>query len=59
MDPRIKELAHNLINYSCSLQPKEKVMIHVFGTSAYPLAKQLVKEFKKENDIFSSVNIFA
>ncbi len=44
MDPRIKELAHNLINYSCSLQPKEKVMIHVFGTSAYPLAKQLVKE---------------
>ncbi len=44
MDSRIKELAHNLINYSCSLQPKEKVMIHVFGTSAYPLAKQLVKE---------------
>ena len=44
MDPRIKELAHNLINYSCSLQPKEKVMIHVFGTSAYPLTKQLVKE---------------
>ena len=44
MDPRIKELAHNLINYSCSLQPKEKVMIHVFGTSAYPLGKQLVKE---------------
>ena len=44
MDQRIKELAHNLINYSCSLQPKEKVMIHVFGTSAYPLAQQLVKE---------------
>ena len=44
MDPRIKELAHNLINYSCSLQPKEKVLIHVFGTSAYPLAKQLVQE---------------
>ena len=44
MDPRIKELAYNLINYSCSLQPKEKVMIHVFGNSAYPLAKQLVKE---------------
>lgn len=44
MDQRIKELAHNLINYSCTLQPKEKVMIHVFGTSAYPLARQLVKE---------------
>ena len=44
MDSRIKELAHNLITYSCALQPKEKVMIHVFGTSAYPLAQQLVKE---------------
>ena len=44
MDPRIKELAHNLINYSCTVQPGEKVMIHVFGTSAYGLAQQLVKE---------------
>lgn len=44
MDNRIKELAHNLIHYSCALQPQEKVMIHVFGTSAYPLARQLVKE---------------
>ena len=44
MDPRIKELAHNLINYSCTVQPGEKVLIHVFGTSAYGLAQQLVKE---------------
>ena len=44
MDPRIKELAHNLIHYSCTVQPGEKVMIHVFGTSAYQLAQQLVKE---------------
>ena len=44
MDPRIKELAHNLINYSCTVQPGEKVMIHVFGTSAYGLAQALVKE---------------
>lgn len=44
MDNRIKELAHNLIHYSCALQPQEKVMIHVFGTSAYPLVRQLVKE---------------
>lgn len=44
MDERIKVLAHNLINYSCELQPKEKVLIHVFGASAYPLAQQLVKE---------------
>ena len=44
MEPRIKELAHNLINYSCTVQPGEKVMIHVFGTSAYGLAQALVKE---------------
>ncbi len=44
MDSRIKELAHNLINYSCDVKPGEKVMIHVFGTSAYLLAQQLVKE---------------
>ena len=44
MDTRIKELAHNLITYSCDLQPGEKIMIHVFGTTAYPLARQLVKE---------------
>lgn len=44
MDPRIKTLAHNLINYSCTVQPGEKVMIHVFGTSAYKLAQELVKE---------------
>lgn len=44
MDSRIKELAHNLIHYSCDLKPKEKVLIHVFGSSAYPLARQLVKE---------------
>lgn len=44
MDSRIKQLAHNLIHYSCTIQPKEKVLIHVFGSSAYPLASQLVKE---------------
>ncbi len=44
MDERIKKLAHNLIHYSCEVKPKERVMIHVFGSSAYPLARQLVKE---------------
>ena len=44
MDPRIKDKAHTLINYSCTVQPGEKVLIHVFGTSAYGLAQQLVKE---------------
>ncbi len=44
MDPRIETLAHNLIHYSCTVQPGEKVMIHAFGQSAYPLVRQLVKE---------------
>ncbi|NLM69925.1 MAG: aminopeptidase [Firmicutes bacterium] len=31
LDPRIKTLAKNLINYSCSLQPGEKVLIECTG----------------------------
>ena len=44
MDKRIRTLAHNLIHYSCEIQPNEKVMIHVFGSDAYPLVRQLIKE---------------
>lgn len=44
MDARVQELAHNLIHYSCKLQPNEKILIHVFGDSAYPLVKALIKE---------------
>ena len=38
MDERIKKLAHNLIHYSCEVKPKERVMIHVFGSSAQDFA---------------------
>ena len=44
MDSRITTLAHNLVHYSCSVQPKERVLIHIIGESAYPLAKALIRE---------------
>jgi aminopeptidase len=43
LDPRIKELANNLINYSVELKEGEKILIEVFGAEN-PLARQLVKE---------------
>jgi len=43
LDPRIKELATNLINYSVELKKGEKILIEVFGAEN-PLARQLVKE---------------
>lgn len=44
MDPRIKTLAYNLVNYSCRLQKGEKVLISCSGPYPLPLVKQLVKE---------------
>ncbi|TWH47861.1 aminopeptidase [Sporomusa sp. KB1] len=43
MDPRIKTLAQNLIGYSTSLAPGEKILIEMFD-DALPLAKALVDE---------------
>jgi len=43
LDPRIKELANNLINYSVELKRGEKILIEVFGAEN-SLARQLVKE---------------
>ncbi|MBR6756591.1 MAG: aminopeptidase [Peptococcaceae bacterium] len=51
MDSRIQDLAHNLVSYSCRLEAGEKVLIHVFGQSAYPLAQALVKETYKAGAI--------
>lgn len=42
-DPRIEQLARNLIRYSCKLQSGEKVLIDMFGTEL-ELVKALVKE---------------
>ena len=42
-DPRIETLAENLVNYSCSVKPGEKVLIETRGFEV-PLTKALVKE---------------
>ena len=43
LDPRIQQLAHNLIHYSCRLQKGEKVLIET-STDAVELARALVQE---------------
>ena len=45
-DPRIKTLAHNLINYSCELKKGEKVFIENIGLEP-PLIKELIREAYK------------
>ncbi len=44
MDIRIKQLASNLLNYSCKIKEGEKVYIEVYGNSATPLVKELVNQ---------------
>ena len=43
IDNRIIKLAHNLVNYSCSVKKGEKVLIEATGVD-YQLVAQLVKE---------------
>lgn len=43
MDPRIRTLARNLIRYSTSLQPGEKVLIDAYGLEV-PVVRALVEE---------------
>lgn len=47
MDERMKQLAKNLIHYSCELKKGEKVLISGNGTEGLPLVKLLVKEAYK------------
>ncbi|MDR3072757.1 MAG: aminopeptidase [Clostridiales Family XIII bacterium] len=44
MDERIVKLSKNLVHYSCSIQPGEKVLISYEGDSAVPLVRQIIKE---------------
>lgn len=44
MDIRFKQLAKNLVNYSCKVKPGERVLINAVGTSTFPLVRQLIKE---------------
>ncbi len=41
-DQRVKKLAHNLVNYSCRIEPGEKILIESIG-GADELARELMK----------------
>lgn len=47
MDERIKQLAENLVNYSCKVRKGDKVYINYTGPSTEELARALVKEVYK------------
>ena len=44
MDERIKQLAHNLVNYSCKVQENDKVYVHFIGEATEDLARAVIKE---------------
>ena len=43
VDPRITQLAKNLVIYSCEIKPDEKILIENIGLEP-PLVKELVKQ---------------
>lgn len=47
VDERIKKLANGLVNYSTKIQEGENVLIHLIGSDAYILGRELVKEVYK------------
>lgn len=47
MDKRITDFAKMIVNYSCSVQPGERVLIEQIGSSARPLIRELIKEVYK------------
>ena len=49
-DPRTETLAKNLVNYSCSVKPGEKILIETRGYEV-PLTKALVKEVYKAGGV--------
>lgn len=51
MDERDKKLAALLVNYSCMVQPGEKVYINYIGAETKNLARQLIKEVYKAGGV--------
>ena len=47
MDERNKKFAEMIVNYSCSVQPGERVLINEVGTTAKPLIKELIRAVYK------------
>jgi len=50
-DPRLTQLAEQLIQYSIQLKPKEKILIEGNGTQSEPLISALIKETYKAGGI--------
>jgi len=44
MDERIKKLSNVLVNYSCNVQKGERVLVSYSGSTAKPLARQIIKD---------------
>ncbi|MBN2073362.1 MAG: aminopeptidase [Actinobacteria bacterium] len=44
MDDRIKKLAEILICYSCNIKKGEKALIQCYGSTAFPLVRELIKK---------------
>lgn len=60
MDPRIKKLAETLVNYSAKIKKGERVLIESYGSSAFPLVRQLIKQIYKKNALpFVSIKDFS
>ncbi len=51
MDERIIKLAKLLVEYSCNVQPNERVLVSYEGENTRPLARQIVKEIYKAGGI--------
>ena len=51
MDERIKRLAEVLVNYSCDVQPGERVMVAYDGEAAKPLVKQVIKKIYEKGGL--------
>lgn len=51
MDSRIQKMAANIVNYSCEVKKKEKVLIECVGTSSFDLVKALIREIYKAEAI--------
>ncbi|MBR5228739.1 MAG: aminopeptidase, partial [Firmicutes bacterium] len=47
MGDRNKKFADMIVNYSCSVQPGERVLINEVGTAAKPLIKEIIRAVYK------------
>lgn len=57
-DPRIEQLAKNLLEYSVSIQPEENLLLDILGEDGMELAKELARQARKKkvNVLFSVTN---